>query len=78
MSRSVADGYLQVSEHTFRRLTSIELDKLTSAFQQQQREVRGAHAASDDPMAVQARARQLQRLRMALLVLSTYRKKFKR
>ncbi len=78
MSRSVADGYLRVSELTFRRLSSPELDSLTNSFHLLQREVRAAHADSQEPLAIQTRARQLQRLRHALLMLSTYRKKFKR
>ena len=78
MSRKVAEGHIRVSEQTFRRLSAAELDKLTSSFHLLQREVRSAHASSQEPLAVQARSRQLQRLRHALLMLGTYRKKFKR
>jgi hypothetical protein len=78
MTRSVAEGYIQVSEQTFKRLSPPELDKLTQAIQQLEREIRSVHAGTEDQQGTQLRARQLQRLRTAELVLRTYRMKFKR
>lgn len=78
MSRTIASGHLRVSEQTFRRLSPAEMDGLNHSILALQREIRAEHATSTDPLAIQARARQLQRLRHTLMMLSTYRKKFKK
>jgi len=78
MVRDIAEGYIIVSEHTFKKFQEtdfptflFELDKLI-------REVRGTAAAAIDLDAVQRRNRKIQRLSQALMIVNNYRARFKR
>lgn len=73
MCRQVADGYLLVTERSFRRLSRGELDKLTLELGKLLREIRGQQPAIDDMPAVQQRNRKIQRLNTCRMMLQTYR-----
>ncbi len=73
MCRQVADGYLLVTERSFRRLRRGELDKLTLELGKLLREIRGQQPAIDDMPAVQQRNRKIQRLNTCRMMLQTYR-----
>ncbi len=73
MSQQVADGYLLVTERTFKRLSRSELDKLSFELGKLLREVRGQQPALDDLPAVQDRNRRIQRLNTCRMMLQTYR-----
>lgn len=74
MTKQVADGYLLVTERTFRRLSRPELDKLAFELGKLLREIRGQQPAIDDLPAVRARNHQIQRLNSCRMMLQTYRR----
>jgi len=73
MTRQVADGYLLVTERTFRRLNRGELDTFAFELGKLLREIRGQQPAIDDMPAVQQRNRRIQRLNTCRMMLQTYR-----
>ncbi|HYO11950.1 MAG TPA: hypothetical protein VE685_02000 [Thermoanaerobaculia bacterium] len=77
MARDVAEGYLAVTERTFRTMTRADLDQLNFEIDRHMRELRGDQPALEDIQAIQLRQRRLQRLNTALLMLRSYRQKFK-
>jgi hypothetical protein len=73
MARDVAEGYLLVTERTFKTMTRADLDQLTFEFDRYLRELRGDQPALDDLPAVQLRQRKMQRLNSALQMVRGYR-----
>jgi|GraSoiStandDraft_5_1057265.scaffolds.fasta_scaffold193203_2 hypothetical protein len=77
MTRDVAEGYLLVTERTFKNLTRGDLDQLVFEIDRHLRELRGDQPALDDLPAIQLRQRRMQRLNSALLMLRSYRQRQK-
>ena len=77
MARDVAEGYLLVTERTFKTLTRPDLDQLTFEIDRHLRELRGDQPSLDDLVAIQGRQRRMQRLNAALMMLRSYRQKQK-
>ncbi|HYX23982.1 MAG TPA: hypothetical protein VFC23_07495 [Thermoanaerobaculia bacterium] len=77
MTRDVAEGYLLVTERTFKNLTRGDLDQLVFEIDRHLRELRGDQPALDDLAAIQLRQRRMQRLNSALLMLRGYRQRQK-
>ncbi|HEX3552869.1 MAG: hypothetical protein JF614_09175 [Acidobacteria bacterium] len=77
MTRDVAEGYLLVTERTFKNLTRGDLDQLVFEIDRHLRELRGDQPALDDLAAIQLRQRRMQRLNSALLMLRSYRQRQK-
>ena len=75
MAREIAEGYIQVSDRTYRNMSVPELQKLAHELDRFQRELRGEPSATDDSAHLQARQRKLLRLRTALMVLNSYRQR---
>jgi hypothetical protein len=73
MARDVAEGYLLVTERTFKTMTRPELDQLAFEFDRHLRELRGDQPALDDLTAIQLRQRKMQRLNSTLLMVRSYR-----
>ncbi len=73
MARDVAEGYLLVTERTFKTFSRSDLDQLTFEIDRHMRELRGDQPALDDLPAIQARQRKMQRLNSALQMLRGYR-----
>ena len=73
MTQQIADGYLLVTERTFKRLSRGELEKLAFELGKLLREVRGTQPALDDTPAVQERNRRIQRLNTCRMMLQAYR-----
>jgi hypothetical protein len=73
MARDVAEGYLMVTERTFKTLTRSDLDQLSFEIDRHLRELRGDQPSLDDLPAIQARQRKMQRLNSALQMLRGYR-----
>lgn len=67
-----------VTELTFRRLASPELDQLSFELARLLRELRGEQPDLSDTLAVQKRNRKIQRINGALLMLRAFRSKRKR
>ena len=62
MVKDIAEGYIIVSEHTFKKFEIGDIQSFMTELDKYTREVRGTAAAPDDIDAVQKRARKLQRL----------------
>ena len=77
MTRDVAEGYLLVTERTFKTMTRADLDQLTFEIDRHLRELRGDQPGLEDIPAIQLRQRRMQRLNTALLMLRSYRQRFK-
>lgn len=77
MARDVAEGYLAVTERTFKTMTRADLDQLSFEIDRHMRELRGDQPDLEDIPAIQLRQRRLQRLNSTLLMLRSYRQKFK-
>ncbi len=73
MVQQVADGFLLVTERTFRRLGRAELDQLNLEIEKTLRAVRGDQPAAGDLQAIQQRNRRIQRLNTCRMMLRTYR-----
>jgi hypothetical protein len=75
MARDVAEGYLLVTERTFKTMTRPELDQLAFEFDRHLRELRGEQPSLDDLTAIQLRQRKMQRLNSTLLMVRSYRQR---
>jgi len=75
MARDVAEGYLLVTERTFKTMTRPELDQLAFEFDRHLRELRGDQPSLDDLAAIQLRQRKMQRLNSTLLMVRSYRQR---
>jgi hypothetical protein len=75
MTRDVAEGYVLLTERSFKMLTRGDLDQLVFEFDRHMRELRGDQPALDDLPAIQLRQRKMQRLNSALLMLRSYRQR---
>ena len=75
MVQQVAEGFMLVTERSFRRLGRGELDKLGFEIEKVMREVRGDQASPDDLQAIQKRNRKIQRLNTCRMMLRTYRQR---
>ena len=77
MARDIAEGYLTITERSFKNLTRADLDQLAFELERHLRDLRGDQAALDDIQAIQARNRKIQRVNTAVMVLRSYRAKAK-
>ena len=77
MVQQIAEGYLLVSERTFRRYRRPDLDQLSFELQKRLRGIRCEPASQDDNDALRQRNRRLQRLTSAGSMLRSYRLRFK-
>lgn len=73
MARDVAEGYLLVTERTFKTMTRSDLDQLTFEIDRHLRELRGDQPSLDDLPAIQQRQRKMQRLNSVLQMVRGYR-----
>jgi len=73
MAKDVAEGYLLITERTFKTMSRSDLDQFLFEVDRYLRELRGEQPALADVQAVQQRQRRMQRLNNALLVVRSYR-----
>jgi len=78
MARDISEGYIMVTELTYRRLTSPELDKLSFELGRLLRDLRAEQPDLADTLAVQKRNRRIQRINGAVVMLRAFRLKRKR
>lgn len=69
MARDVAEGFVQISDRSFRGMSAAEVQQLAQEFERHMRDLRGEPSAGDESAVLQARQRKLMRLRTALVVL---------
>lgn len=77
MARDIAEGYVMITERSFKSLTRGDLDQLGFELERHLRELRGDQAPLEDIQAIQARNRKIQRVNTAMMVLRSYRAKAK-
>jgi hypothetical protein len=77
MARDVGEGYLLVTERTFKTMSRSDLDQIVFEMDRYLRELRGDQPPLDDLPAVQLRQRKIQRVNSALSMVRSYRMKFK-
>lgn len=75
MARDVAEGYVLVTERTFKTLTKADMDQLSFELDRYLRELRGNQPDLEDIPAIQQRQRKMQRLTGALTMLRGYRQR---
>lgn len=73
MARDVGEGYILVTERTFKTMTRADLDQLTFEIDRYLRELRGDQPSLDDLPAIQLRQRRMQRLNSTLQMVRGYR-----
>ena len=77
MARDVSEGFLQVTERTFKLFSRPDIDQLSMEFDRLLRELRAEQPSLDDHAELQKRQRKLQRVNTALVVMRAYRAKQK-
>jgi hypothetical protein len=73
MVQSVADGYIILSERTFKSYRPNDLTEFLFEADKLLREIRGVQAPPGDQEAVQKRQRKMQRLQQALTIANAVR-----
>ena len=69
MSRDIAGGFISVTDRTLRGMTMGELNQLSHEIDRYLRELRGTPVVTDEVIETQNRARKIQRLNSALMVI---------
>jgi hypothetical protein len=77
MARDIAEGFSAVTERSFRSLTRADLEQLGFEIERYLRDLRSDQPALDDTQAIQQRNRRVQRLNTAVVVMRSYRMKYK-
>ena len=78
MVQQMKEGYILVTERTFKMMSRADLDKLGFEIDKQLRGVRGDQAPLDDLEAIKTRNRRIQRLNSGLNILRGFRKRHRR
>lgn len=78
MARDIAEGYVIVSEHTFKKFQSPELQAFLFEVDKLMREIRGVMPPPDDMEALQRKNRKLQRLNQAQTIVGAFRLRYRR
>jgi hypothetical protein len=77
MSQQIADGFILVSERTYKRLERGELDKLGFEMEKLLREVRAIQVPLEDIPGIQHKQRKASRLMGAISQLRQYQLRFR-
>lgn len=77
MARDIAEGFSAVTERSFRTLTRADLEQLGFEIERYLRDLRSDQPSLDDTQAIQQRNRRIQRLNTAVVVMRSYRMKYK-
>jgi len=75
--RDISEGYLSVTERSFKLFTRPDIDQLSMEFDRLLRELRAEQTTLDDHVEMQKKQRKLQRVNTALVVMRAYRAKQK-
>jgi hypothetical protein len=77
MARDIGEGYVNVTERTFKPFSAADLRTLGHEIDRYLRELRGSQSATDELAVVQARNRKISRLNTANMIARIYRQKHK-
>jgi len=75
MARDIGEGFVQVSERSFRNMSAGDMNQLAQEIDRHMRDLRGEPSAGEETAATQARQRKILRLRGALTMLRAYQQK---
>jgi hypothetical protein len=75
MARDIGEGYVTVTDRTFRAYTAAELRQLTHEIDRFLRDLRGSQSATDEMELVRKRSRSIVRLNTANMIIRVYRQK---
>ena len=75
MARDIGDGYVSVTDRTFKPFTAAEIRQLTFEIDRHLRELRGSQSATDEMDVVRKRNRMIGRLNTANMIIRVYRQK---
>jgi len=78
MARDIADGFVAVTERTYRQLEVAQMGQLGHEIERMLRELRGGATSNESNAEVQSRQRRIQRLNSALMMMRAYRQKVHR
>ena len=78
MVQQMKEGYILVTERTFKMMSGADMDKLAFEIDKQLRGVRGDQASLDDLEAIKTRNRRIQRLNLGLNILRSFRKRHRK
>ncbi len=78
MARDIGEGFVNVTERTFKSMTDADMNQLVFEIDRLLRDLRGSRSATDDIDVVKARNRKIQRLNTALMISRTYRQKHRK
>jgi hypothetical protein len=78
MARDVAEGFVSVTERTFRQMSPAQMSQLAHEIERMMRELRGGATATEGTDATRSRQQRIQRLNSAVVVLRSYRQKARR
>jgi len=78
MVRDITNGHVQVTDRTFRRLTTAEIHKLTFEIERHTRELRGDQPDLSDINALRDRNQKLVRLTRVSRMIQLWRMEYKR
>ncbi len=77
MTRDIADGFVSVTERTYRQMTAVQMNQLGHEIERMLRELRGGSTANEPTPELQNRQRRIQRLNTALTVMRAYRQRIR-
>jgi hypothetical protein len=72
MAHEIAEGFIQVTDRTYRGMAAADLQRLAHEIDRHMRELRGEPSAGEEPLQLQARQRKLLRLKSALGILRAH------
>jgi len=75
MSRDIGEGYISVTDRTFKAFTAAEIRQLTFEIDRYLRELRGSQVATDEMDLVRKRSRTIGRLNTATMIIRVFRQK---
>lgn len=75
MARDITEGFILVTERTFKTMQRSEVDQLAFEMDRYLREIRGEQPALDDMPAIQLRNRRISRINQAMIMVRAYQQK---
>jgi hypothetical protein len=78
MVKDIAEGYIIVSDHTFKKFQGADIQSFLAELDKLTREIRGVMTPPDDMDALQRKNRKLQRLSQAQTIMGAFRMKHRR
>jgi hypothetical protein len=78
MARDIADGFVSVTERTFKQMTVPQMNQLAHEVDRILRELRGGATANESTADLQNRQRRIQRLNTSLVVMRAYRQRIRK